>query len=595
MQTRFNRIAGFGLILASACTLLGGGAALADRPLSEATLVELRAVRPGVEATWRDGYVRSVHGVPMSPGAETPHEAADDWLLEWGEVFGARAFDYELDWTIESGEDLAVVRFDQLVNGVAVDGGTGRVVLRRIEGLWAPIMAWCNAVPLAADDLGDIIYDRGAALLLARAHREAEGLTDWSEPQLCVYANELLGRENARLAWKVLGTAGPMGAAASNYFFVDAQTGGILGVRSGMSAGTIDGTVDGYATPGLKPNSTSNPPTLVALEDATVEVAAASVSDLTDDLGAYSLSGNFSTPVSVAARLEGPTWKVQHPITTTNPTFELVASTSTLPATIDFTFNAASASSPISIEETAVVNGHVLAFEASNHYTSRINGINLPEFLVWPYWPATGTIYEGSCGGFYSSSGPVVFFLPAGSDTTGNCEPACYRSSFGHEFAHAIADKTLGGEYQGAWGEGFGDTLVVVMYNTGIFGEDFYGPGQHVRTPGTAGATYPYCVTTTHEAGQLLSGIWFDLIQELGHSYTMDLHARWTLVADPFARPGVPGSACPGTSQAADPSTIVEVLIADDDNNTLNDGTPNQAEICAVFAARGITHPTYCP
>jgi len=586
-----NRIVGIGIALGSAFGLLGG-AVLADRPLSEATFEDLQTAYPGVEASWRDGYVRSVHGVPMSAGAETPEVAAEDWLLLWGEVFGAEGFDYDLDWTADAGEGLAVVRFDQVIDGVNVDGGTGRVVLRQTEGLWQPVMAWCNSAPLGSEDLGAINFGSGAALLLAQAHEDAAGLEDWSEPELAVYANELLGRDDARLAWKVLGWAGLMGSAAEKHFFVDAEPGGLLGVRSGISAGTIDGTVDGSATSGLKPNTTTNPPALVNLEDVTVEAPAYNISDVTDDQGDYSLTGNFSGTVSVEARLEGPTWEVQHPITsTTAPIFKLTGTASSFPATVDFTFNSGSASAPISIEETAVVNGHVLTFEASNFFTSRVNSITLSDLTVWPYY--TTSPFPGGCGGFYSAAGNLVYFLPAGSDSTGTCVPACYRSFFGHEFAHSYADQNLGGEYLGAWGEGFGDSLVVVMNDTGIMGEDFYGPGNHVRNPGTAGATYPYCVTTSHDAGMLLSGIWFDLIDDLGLSTTQDLFVDWTLVCDPFKRPGV--APCTGTSQAADADTIVEVLTADDDNNTLADGTPNKAAICAVFNARGITHPTYCP
>ena len=590
MQTR-NRIVGhvMGSAIGMMCVCGGGGrAALADRPLSEATLRELRAVRPGVEATWRDGYVRSVHGVPMSQGAETPQEAADDWLLEWGEVFGARAFDYDLDWTVESGEDLAVVRFDQLVNGVAVDGGTGRVVLRRTEGLWTPIMAWCNAVPLAADDLGDIIYNHGAALLLARAHREAEGLTDWSEPQLCVYANELLGREDARLAWKVLGTAGPMGAAASNYFFVDAQTGGILGVRSGISAGTIDGTVDGYATPGLKPNSTSNPPTLVALDSVLMKIGGYSIENYTDSIGAYELIGNYPVPATVEAILAGQTWEIQTSSGTPIMMSQVVGS---VPTTENFTFNAASASLPADDEETAIVNGHILMAEAAEYILSRATGLSLPMLYIWPYWQ--GAPFD--CGGLYATGSPsVIFFMPAGSFGGVPCAAGCYRSFFAHEFGHFISDKILGGTLHHAWEEGFCDTFIIVMYNTPHFAEDFHGPGQHERSPGTAGATYPYCppASGAHIRGQLLGGIWYDLVQTLGHAYAQDLHVRWIFLADTSSRP--PVSPCTDV-QSADASTVVEVLLADDDNNTLLDGTPNQADICAVFAARGITHPTYCP
>src|SRR5690606_8897222 len=48
------------------------------------------------------------------------------------------------------------------------------------------------------------------------------------------------------------------------------------------------------------------------------------------------------------------------------------------------------------------------------------------------------------------------------------------------------------------------------------------------------------------------------------------------------------GSQCTSIYQPADEGTLLEVLIADDDDGILSNGTPNEEVICAAFASRNI-------
>src|SRR5690606_38418756 len=47
-------------------------------------------------------------------------------------------------------------------------------------------------------------------------------------------------------------------------------------------------------------------------------------------------------------------------------------------------------------------------------------------------------------------------------------------------------------------------------------------------------------------------------------------------------------SSCPSFGQPADTGTLLEVLLADDLDGILSNGTPNEAVICAAFASRNI-------
>lgn len=70
-------------------------------------------------------------------------------------------------------------------------------------------------------------------------------------------------------------------------------------------------------------------------------------------------------------------------------------------------------------------------------------------------------------------------------------------------------------------------------------------------------------------------------------SVTRQMFVDWSLIAtaEPLSSRLCPVSAA---DRSARDATFYEVLTADDDNNTLADGTPNSVAICAAFAAYGL-------
>ena len=91
----------------------------------------------------------------------------------------------------------------------------------------------------------------------------------------------------------------------------------------------------------------------------------------------------------------------------------------------------------------------------------------------------------------------------------------------------------------------------------------------------------------------MLSGVWNAIRANTGSlDATQALFGSWLNIAE--AEYGAP-SACSSTFyQAAGPDTLLEVLAADDDDGNLYNGTPNDSEICAAFASRGI-YPSVDP
>ena len=79
--------------------------------------------------------------------------------------------------------------------------------------------------------------------------------------------------------------------------------------------------------------------------------------------------------------------------------------------------------------------------------------------------------------------------------------------------------------------------------------------------------------------------------QSAGWDQTRELHLDWMLLAQP---PGGDPSDCPQRDQSASEDTLIEVLTADDNDDTITNGTPHCEQILAAFAAVNIT-PTSFP
>lgn len=76
--------------------------------------------------------------------------------------------------------------------------------------------------------------------------------------------------------------------------------------------------------------------------------------------------------------------------------------------------------------------------------------------------------------------------------------------------------------------------------------------------------------------------------QTVGLAETRDLHRAWMPIAQV---PGPHPTQCTSADQSASPSTLIEVLTADDDDATLSNGTPHCQLILDAFAAQNIFPP----
>src|SRR5690606_19906473 len=145
----------------------------------------------------------------------------------------------------------------------------------------------------------------------------------------------------------------------------------------------------------------------------------------------------------------------------------------------------------------------------------------------------------------------------------GGCVNTAFSTVVSHEYGHFIVHRL--GLLQGPFGEGFSDSVSVMLWDTGIMGEDFFGPGLVVRdlTRDPPEFKFPCVDPIPHNCGQVLGGPWWRIRENLGvtHGLTDGLEvARALVVGWSMLTLGVSGF------DAAHPRTVVEVLTIDDDD-----------------------------
>jgi hypothetical protein len=193
-------------------------------------------------------------------------------------------------------------------------------------------------------------------------------------------------------------------------------------------------------------------------------------------------------------------------------------------------------------------------------------------------WLASGSIeanvnIDDACNAYFD--GNINFFRAGGPcNNTGRIADVVY-----HEFGHGYhAFSILTGSYDRAAGEGFADYLACTMTNDPNMGPGFFTSGSALRTCSND-ARWPEDVSQDfHRTGTILSGALWDLRESLIGKYGYDsgvaeadrLYARIL------------------RSTTDIPSAWLETLVADDDDGSLSNGTPNLCEINVAFANHGL-------
>lgn len=178
-----------------------------------------------------------------------------------------------------------------------------------------------------------------------------------------------------------------------------------------------------------------------------------------------------------------------------------------------------------------------------------------------------------SCNAFWN--GTSINFYSAGNNcaNTANIADVVY-----HEWGHGF-DANTGGIQDGAFSEGFGDIMSLIMTRSPILGIGFRLNGDPVRELETD-KIYPQDRGGgVHSEGLIIGSTFYDLFKEFESLHGADeavellssLAIRMIFTASRY-------------------TDVYDALLAlDDDNGNLNDLTPNFCSINKIFAQHGLT------
>ncbi|MFK7929022.1 MAG: MYXO-CTERM sorting domain-containing protein [Myxococcota bacterium] len=183
----------------------------------------------------------------------------------------------------------------------------------------------------------------------------------------------------------------------------------------------------------------------------------------------------------------------------------------------------------------------------------------------------------GTCNAFYSSqAGTVNFYLAGGGcNNTGLIADVNY-----HEWGHGFHAFSLqGGSFDGSLSEGVGDIISFLQTDDRIIGPTFRNNGSGIRDVGP-NRVYPqdYREGSVHANGTIFGGAMWDLVAELEPRYGREEANRVTAGLLAGAIKSGPAIATIGE----------EILVADDDDGDLSNGTPHYCEITAAFGLHGL-------
>jgi hypothetical protein len=526
---------------------------------------------PGVRIH-RDGPITMVYGAPMgvSGSQAAAHEAAEAWLAE-------NAPDLGVSLRLVREIPLAgrtVLHYEQVVSGLAVDGSLARIIVmhdpNRVTFFSGKLLSGTSAQAGGRELAASIDAER--ALAAVRALPAAANMVALDEPALVAFAGVGLDQP-ARAAWKVTGSASS-GRGEAYAFYVDASSGEFLHRRSiifhGENPVDVSGTVTGYATPGTEAPSSTNPAVLMPLDQLQVSIGAATA--LTGPTGAYTLPHGGAAPVTVDADLLSPWVRV---INNAGPT-ESLSQNVTPPGPADFVFNASQTEFGV-----AQVNALIHSNLTHDYFTARAPGFGELDERI-----DANVNFNASCNAFYNPSNKSINMFRAGFAGGFFCENTSFSAILAHEYGHFVHTEL--GIFDQPFGEGFADSISHLLYDVQEIGVGVTTIPGFSRDPIVANVQWPCSSGSAHFCGQVLSGAWYRMRQNLGASLgsqagletTRQLHVEWTLVT--IGNQG---------NQAAGPGTAIEVLMIDDNDGNLANGTPHYGEICAAFGAHGIDCP----
>jgi MYXO-CTERM domain-containing protein len=413
--------------------------------------------------------------------------------------------------------------------GIEVRVRNGKVVMLGLDTYPGADAAAAQTPALSADTAVEVAIAEGPA---AAASHEIVSAS------LVVLPLEAGRGLDHRLCWQVrTRTADPVGVWVS---FVDAQTGDLLNVHNEVrfATGTLFATHDTRTVNGEM--STTE------VHDAWIQSDAAG--DYTGDDGSF----NLADDAPFESTLSGTYLRVRND----------EGDEGTLTVTGDEATWTTEAATQAEIDSYIFLTqvrewGEVWAPDVSMVTDRLTSNVNLAS--------TCNAYFDGSVN-FYQAGG--------GCNNTGRIADVAY-----HEWGHGLHYYSLEtGTYDGSLGEAVGDIVSFLLTGDAVIAPYFMTNGSGIRD---VAPDYVYpddWVGEVHYDGLIFGGAMWDLWDRLEEDYSEE--DAYNVLVPLFVNMLKAGPDIPGAYD--------ELLVVDDDNDDLGDGTPNQCALIDAFAPHGL-------
>jgi hypothetical protein len=557
-----------------------------------------------------------LYGAPMSPGL-TPEAAAERFWQDHGDTFRGRHPELQRRWAITPTEsNKTIFAYHQTIRGTPVEGANARLMVTSRAGV-------CRVNYVSAQLAGEPTIGTEFPLVPAQLasifvqSRPGYGtLSVIGEPERVVLLGS--GERGDAWAWRVKTVQTDSPYFEPRTFFVSTGDLRVLYVRSdrvaAQSVNTITVQVEGKALSNHEPHTTSNTPVWTPLPEVRFEWS--EVGQGVWDASFAGFGGTVSQEVGALTEVD-----VRSTLGQTLDTggirvvimdFEDDDNAGTYYCNWGYGNTAASTTAQHPApgaqllqfagddEFTVAQMNAVVYFSRSYQYLYNLWGLDPPPGFFDTLrvgvngrgdWFGGNAEYSkgSSCG----DNVPSFMFGATGRGNRTGYRNMAYSSVIAHEFGHYVLDRLIGIP-GGAFGEGFADSYWIVMSGDPIIGRAWHVSDPFIRHPVQSGCVagninQPECPCDQggHMRGQVLGRVWTHIMDEFivqyggnGPAKAQELHTIWMLLTLGYTP--IPGYLC----ESAFEDTVMEVLVADDDDDDLYNGTPNCVLIiCPAFTA----------
>ncbi|MBL8764791.1 MAG: proprotein convertase P-domain-containing protein [Phycisphaerae bacterium] len=522
------------------------------------------------------GRVTTIYGRAFSEG-RSAKESADRFVRASAAVFGAHADDllarslrpdgqYQIGvmWDeVSESFKFTLLSYAQVRDGVPVFRGELRLLVRNEEG---------NPLVLARSALQDVGSFRvpaagllGEDAVVAAVRAVFPDLNEFTTPARVIWAG-YEGAAKARLAFQTI-ASGPrdaQGLPRKWLVLVDAQTGELLFKENQVQSVDVTGTVTGNHTTGNTADACAAEG-VTALPFAKVSITGGATV-FADANGNFTIPNAGSGAVSVVSEMKGQWFTVNDQ----GGALDTLTQSVTPPGPVSFLHNAANSNEFV----RAQVNG----YKHANLVRSFVLGYNptFPVIAAQTAFPVNVNL-NSTCNAFYDGSSINFYRLGGG------CNNTAYSNVVYHEYGHHLVASA--GSGQGAYGEGFGDAVGVVIADDPVTGYGFQTCSTGIRTADNT-KQYP-CAGEIHDCGQLITGAIWSTRNELATTHPgtyLDI-----------LRPIVVNSVLLHTGTEITPQITIDFLTLDDNDANINNGTPHYNQINNGFTAHNMAGPDLHP